>query len=183
LRSTQSDDRHPESEEARTADSNEGVHGRACRRWSRSERNGSAEVGVSGTGKLPTGRWLNLVTTIDGSSITYYIDGARVGGQRAVIDIATTMYSATNTTSGFLGKPFWSGHPFLAGALDDARVYDSALSASDVAALAGSSLATLTGASRTRFDATASSTCGRGSDSSRGGRSPGGPGAVPACWT
>ncbi|MEV0819906.1 LamG-like jellyroll fold domain-containing protein [Nonomuraea rubra] len=38
--------------------------------------NGNAEVGVPGTQKLPTGRWVNLVTTIDGKTLTYYVNGA-----------------------------------------------------------------------------------------------------------
>lgn len=114
--------------------------------------NGSAEVGVPGTGKLRTNQWVNLVTTIDGSSITYYLNGVTLGTRAATIDLAKVMYSASNTTSGFLGKPFWSGHPFLAGALDDFRVYDSAMTPAQVAALAGSHLATPTGTAPTTFD-------------------------------
>jgi hypothetical protein len=114
--------------------------------------NGSAEVGVPGLGKLPTNQWVNLVTTIDGSSISYYLNGVTIGSRAASIDLAKVMYSASNSTSGFLGKPFWSGHPFLAGALDDFRVYDQALTSAEVAALAGSHLATQTGTVATSFD-------------------------------
>jgi hypothetical protein len=114
--------------------------------------NGNHEVRVSGTGTLPTDRWFNLVTTIDGSTITYYINGAKVGSQPASLDLAATMYSASNTTSGFLGKAFWSGHPFLAGALDEVRVYDTAFSPADVAALAGTHRTTPTALTQTSFD-------------------------------
>jgi hypothetical protein len=114
--------------------------------------NGSAEVGVPGTAKLPANQWVNLVTTIDGSSITYYVNGASLGSRTASIDLAKVMYSASNPTSGFLGKPFWGGHPFLAGAIDDFRVYDSALSPAEVAELAGSHLATPTGAVPTTIE-------------------------------
>ncbi|GLH96820.1 LamG-like jellyroll fold domain-containing protein [Phytohabitans aurantiacus] len=114
--------------------------------------NGSSEVGVTATQKLPTDRWVNLVTTIDGRTITYYINGAKVGATAASLDLAATMHSASNTTSGYLGKPFWNGHPFLAGALDDFRVYDTAFSAAQVAGLAGDHLATLTSVKQTTVD-------------------------------
>ncbi|MEJ3750807.1 LamG-like jellyroll fold domain-containing protein [Actinomycetes bacterium KLBMP 9797] len=114
--------------------------------------NGGSEVGVTATQKLPTDRWVNLTTTIDGRTISYYINGAKVGSTAASLDLAATMHAAGNTTSGYLGKPFWAGHPFLAGTLDDFRVYDTAFTAEQVAALAGDHLATLTGVPSTAFD-------------------------------
>ncbi|TDB73021.1 LamG-like jellyroll fold domain-containing protein [Micromonospora sp. KC721] len=128
--------------------------GEATTRSSIKPVNGSAEVGVPGTQKLPTGQWVNLTTTINGQTITYYINGAKVGSRTATINLATVMHSDTNTTSGFLGKAFWNGHPFLAGALDDFRVYDAALTPAEVADLAGNRLATLTGLAQTSFTIT-----------------------------
>jgi hypothetical protein len=116
--------------------------------------NGNAEVGVPGAQKLPTGQWVNLVTTIDGRTITYYVNGAPIGSAAAQIDLAAVMHADGNTTSGFLGKPFWNGHPFLAGALDDFRVYDAAMTPEQVAALAGDHLATLTKVEQTSFEVT-----------------------------
>jgi hypothetical protein len=74
-------------------------------------RKALAEVGVTATQKLPADQWVNLVTTIDGKTISYYLNGAKIGTSAATLDLAATMYSAANTTSGFLGKPFWGGHP------------------------------------------------------------------------
>jgi hypothetical protein len=116
--------------------------------------NGNTEVGVPGLQKLPTGQWVNLVTTIDGKKITYYVNGVEIGSTTAQIDLAAVMYAAGNTTSGFLGKPFWGGHPFLAGALDDFRVYDAAMSDEQVAALAGDHLAKLTRIESSAIDVT-----------------------------
>ncbi len=113
---------------------------------------GGAEVGVDATAKLPAGHWVNLVTTIDGTSLTYYLNGVRIGSTPARLDLAATMDSAANTTSGYLGKPFWGGHPFLSGAIDDFRVYDAALSDTQVAALAGDHRARLVAVPATRFD-------------------------------
>ncbi|MFG1702683.1 LamG-like jellyroll fold domain-containing protein [Nonomuraea sp. M3C6] len=116
--------------------------------------NGNAEVGVPGAQKLPTGKWVNLVTTIDGKTITYYVNGVAIGSAAAQIDLAAVMHADGNSTSGFLGKPFWSGHPFLAGALDDFRVYDAAMDAEQVADLAGDHLATITRVEQASFEVT-----------------------------
>ena len=116
--------------------------------------NGGSETGVTATQKLPTGQWVNLVTTIDGQSISYYVNGAKIGTTPAALELAATMYSPANTTSGYLGKPFWAGHPFLAGALDDFRVYDTAFTGAEVAALAGDHLATLTAVQQGTIDLT-----------------------------
>ncbi|MBP2706079.1 Ig-like domain-containing protein [Microbispora sp. RL4-1S] len=116
--------------------------------------NGNAEVGVPGAQKLPTGQWVNLVTTIDGKTLTYYVDGVPIGSVAASIDLAAVMHSDTNRTSGYLGKPFWGGHPFLAGDLDDFRVYDGAMDAAAVAGLAGDHLAAITTVDQTSLQIT-----------------------------
>ncbi|HMR48222.1 MAG TPA: Ig-like domain-containing protein [Arachnia sp.] len=105
--------------------------------------NGSAEVGVSGTDKLPAGSWQNVTTTIDQSTITYYLNGVKVGSQPAVLDLDAVMHSPSNTVSGYLGKAFWTGHPFFDGAIDDFRVYDVALDGAQIAALASNQEATV----------------------------------------
>ncbi|WP_265521705.1 LamG-like jellyroll fold domain-containing protein [Oerskovia flava] len=113
--------------------------------------NNGAEVGVSSVGKLPVGSWVNAVTVIDQSTITYYLNGRKIGSTHAALDLDAVMHSPTNTTSGFLGKPFWSGHPFFDGALDDFRVYGAALGADGVAELYGQDLPTLESVSPTSF--------------------------------
>ncbi|MBB5138335.1 hypothetical protein HNP84_008089 [Thermocatellispora tengchongensis] len=116
--------------------------------------NGGSEVGVPGLQKLPAGKWANLVTTIDGRTLTFYVNGAPIGSTTAAVDLAAVMHADGNTTSGFLGKPFWNGHPFLAGELDEFRVYDAAMSAEQVAELAGDHKATLSKVEQTSFDVT-----------------------------
>ncbi|MFB4270010.1 LamG-like jellyroll fold domain-containing protein [Nonomuraea sp. GTA35] len=128
--------------------------GEATTRSSIKPVNGNSEVGVPGAQKLPTGRWVNLVTTIDGKTITYYANGAAIGSTTAQLDLAAVMHADGNTTSGFLGKPFWGGHPFLAGDLDDFRVYDAAMTTEQVAGLAGEHLATITAVEQTTFEVT-----------------------------
>jgi hypothetical protein len=113
--------------------------------------NNDAEVGVSSVGKLPVGSWVNAVTVIDQSTITYYLNGLEVGKTNAAIDLDSVMHAPTNTTSGFIGKPFWTGHPFFDGAIDDFRVYGAALSAGDVADLYGEPVPSIQSLERTTF--------------------------------
>ncbi|MFI7469706.1 LamG-like jellyroll fold domain-containing protein [Nonomuraea sp. NPDC049646] len=126
--------------------------GEATTRSSIKPVNGTAEVGVPALQKLPAGQWLSLVTTIDGRTLTYYVNGVPIGSTGAQLDLATVMNGATG--SGFLGKAFWGGHPLLAGELDDFRVYDAAMTAGQVAELAGAHLATLSRVEQTTFEAT-----------------------------
>jgi hypothetical protein len=114
--------------------------------------NGSSEVGVSGSAKLPAGTWVQAVTTIDGAQLTYYLNGVEVGREAARLDLASVMHADSGTTSGFLGKAFWTGHPFFDGALDDFRVYDVALSAGQVAGIYDGALPTMESVTRTQFD-------------------------------
>jgi len=114
--------------------------------------NGNAEVGVSGAGKLPTDQWVNVVTVADGSTISYYLNGVKLGSVAASLNLATAMYSASNTTSGYIGKPFWNGHPFFSGDIDDFRVYSIALTDAQVEELAGSAVPQFVGLEQTDFD-------------------------------
>ncbi len=99
--------------------------------------NGTQETGVSGLGKLAVGEWVNVTTTVDGQTISYYVDGVKVGSAAAVVDLDAAMYDPAGVLSGFIGKPFWGGHPFYAGDVDDFRVYDRALSEAEVIELVG----------------------------------------------
>jgi hypothetical protein len=113
---------------------------------------GGAEVGVSGTGKLPTGEWVQAVTAIDGDQIVYYLNGVEVGRTAAAIDLASVMHDPNGATSGFIGKAFWPGHPFYDGAVDEFQVYDTAFDADQVAELYGAALPTLESVSQTEFE-------------------------------
>jgi hypothetical protein len=118
--------------------------------------NGSTEVGVPGTGKLPTDTWVQAVTTIDGADIVYYLNGVEVGRRAAAVDLAATMDAGGATTSGRIGRALWDGHPYFDGAIDDFRVYDIALDATQVAGLYGEPLPTVEAVGRTQFDVTTS---------------------------
>lgn len=113
---------------------------------------GGTEVEVDGTGKLPVGEWVQAVTVIDGQELVYYLNGVKIGRTPAQIDLAAVMHDPNGTTSGFLGKPFWSGHPFFDGAIDDFQVFDVALDGSQVAALYGDELPVIEGLQEDAFE-------------------------------
>jgi len=96
------------------------------------------EVGASGSAALPANEWHLVTTTIDADALVYYLDGLEVERTSVGIDVASILSDASAPNSGFIGQPFWTGvHPFFAGAIADFRVYDGALSAAQVRALAG----------------------------------------------
>ncbi len=114
--------------------------------------NGGTEVGVDGTGKLPAGQWVQAVTAIDGEEIVYYLNGVEVGRTQAQLDLDAVMHDPNGTTSGFLGKAFWSGHPFFDGAIDEFQVYDLALDGAQVAELYGGELPVIEGLQQDSFE-------------------------------
>ncbi|WP_026925210.1 LamG-like jellyroll fold domain-containing protein [Glycomyces arizonensis] len=125
--------------------------GPATNRSSIKPVDGGAEVGVDGTGKLPTGEWVQVVTTIDGDRLVYYLNGLEVGRTEARLDLAATMHDPNGSTSGFIGKAFWDGHPFFDGAVDEFQVYDTALDAAQIAELYGGELPVLESLDQSEF--------------------------------
>lgn len=82
---------------------------------------------------FPLNQWSNVVVTVSGTQGTMYLNGTVV----ATNPNMTVKPSALgNTNRNYLGKSQY-GDPAYDGAIDDFAVYDRALSAADVAALAG----------------------------------------------
>ncbi len=79
-----------------------------------------------------TGSFHNVVVVINGNTATMYLDGTAVG-----TDTATTL-SKVNWSQAFIGRPGAAGARFFNGKIDDVRIYNSALSASQVSSLYGS---------------------------------------------
>jgi hypothetical protein len=93
----------------------------------------AAESGANGK-EYDDGQPHLMVSTINATTITLYIDGAW---------IASTPLSATNTISGispnlaYLAKGGYTGDPEWIGAIQEFRIYDKALSDGEVMYLAG----------------------------------------------
>ncbi|MES2923293.1 MAG: LamG-like jellyroll fold domain-containing protein [Verrucomicrobiota bacterium] len=91
-----------------------------------------AEQIINGTAPLPTGEWTHVAVTRSGTLGTLYVNGAAVGSST----INLTPADLGRTTLNYLGRSQWAGDSYLDGQLDDFRIYASALSATDLAALA-----------------------------------------------
>ena len=86
---------------------------------------------IASTGTLPLNTWYHAAATYDGSTMRLYLNGTEVGsvaksgalsrGQNASFDIGRSPDDSN----------------YLSGVIDDVRVYSSALTASEIAALAG----------------------------------------------
>jgi fibronectin type 3 domain-containing protein len=97
----------------------------------------SAEQLIDGTDALATGVWTHIAVTLSGTTGTLYVNGVAVGTNNAMTFKPSGMDS---TTQNYLGKSQYSD-PYLNGALDDFRIYRSALSASEIGILAAGQLA------------------------------------------
>ncbi len=68
----------------------------------------------------------HMAAVIDGTTLSYYLNGAFVG---SVAAFAPTVLSNTDA---FLGKSVYDGDPAFAGSITEFRIYNSALSASEI---------------------------------------------------
>ncbi|WP_437605067.1 LamG domain-containing protein [Sorangium sp. So ce834] len=86
-------------------------------------------------GSLPLQEWTHLAVTLsyNPSRSSMYINGAEVASSDM---IATRPSDLGNTTQNFIGRSQFAVDPYLVGIVDDFRIYDRALSAAEVAALA-----------------------------------------------
>ena len=84
----------------------------------------------SGGRILPTGVWTHIAATFDGTTARFYIDGEETGNGSFSfgLDEEATLHFGSGDPNG--------GNAFN-GALDDVRIYDIALSPSEISALAG----------------------------------------------
>lgn len=93
---------------------------------------GNNEQVIDVPGILSTGVWHHLAVTLSGSTGVLYIDGVARGTNN---DMTLRPSDLGATTQNYLGKSQYSD-PNLNGSIDDFRIYDRALSASQIQALA-----------------------------------------------
>jgi hypothetical protein len=85
------------------------------------------------SGQLPLNTWTHLAVTLSGTTGTLYINGNPVATNT---NMTLNPSSLGNTTNNWIGKSQF-GDPNLNAAVDDFNIYSRALSASEVATLAG----------------------------------------------
>jgi uncharacterized protein YjdB len=106
--------------------------------------NGERRVGDGGAA-LPVGHWANVTLVFQpGQKVSYYVNGQLDGGNAEATGIGHTIDAALGQdgVGGYLGRSFWDD-PFYAGALDDVRIWTSALSSDEIRAVGADQYAAL----------------------------------------
>lgn len=98
--------------------------------------NWSTEQTANSGQNLTRDRWATLTYTLDGASdiARVYLDGKQVG-ERTGTTISPKDIGGGSTTSNWIGKSVYNADPNLAGSVRDFRIWKTALSAAEVAAL------------------------------------------------
>ncbi|GIE85252.1 family 43 glycosylhydrolase [Actinoplanes regularis] len=100
-----------------------------------------AESKLASSGQLPGGSWQHIAVTVDGTAGTaaMYLNGRRVASATGVTVKPGDLYDASKSYSGYVGKSLYSADPYFAGAIDDFRIYNTALTGPEILNLAGKS--------------------------------------------
>ncbi len=91
------------------------------------------EQAIQVTSLLPTNTWSHVAVTLSGTVGIFYINGVPVGTNNSM---TLNPASLGVTTSNYLGKSQFPWDPYLSAAVDDFRIYNTTLAASDIALLA-----------------------------------------------
>jgi len=86
------------------------------------------EVGVNGP-ELNDGQEHFYAMTIDGSTLAYYIDGVLQG----TASLDSTTLSRLRNTYAYLARSLYEGDPLLQCSINEFRIYDTALTAEEIA--------------------------------------------------
>ena len=113
---------------------------------------GGAEAQVDGSAALPAQAWKTITVTLDTSAdrITSYLDGVSFASATSTVGGSDLIDDAT-TFAGYIGKSFYAD-PLFDGAIDDFRIYGSALSAAQVAEIYGDELPVPVQLAQSSFD-------------------------------
>ncbi len=89
------------------------------------------EVRAAGTAPVASSRWVHMAVVVTGGkTVQTFLDGALVGQAATTFTASAAMGSST--FSGYLGKSFYGPDAYWAGAIDDVKVWTSALSAAQL---------------------------------------------------
>ena len=88
---------------------------------------------IEGPAELPTGEWVHVAVTLRGREGKLYVNGHEAG-RNPGIDFPP--FRLGETPRNWIGRSQYESDPYLNGAVDELRIYDGALTPSEVAALA-----------------------------------------------
>jgi fibronectin type 3 domain-containing protein len=109
-----------------------------------------AEQTVEAPSALPVGVWTHVAVTLGGDTATIYVNGSPVASNSSITINPSDFRPGLN----YIGKSQWAGDALFKGLIDDFRVYNHALSAGNVAALAAQTPETAPPAAPTGLGAT-----------------------------
>ncbi len=93
---------------------------------------GGSEQQINCTSTMSTGAWYQVAVTLNGNTGILYLNGLPVGTNNAM---TLRPSSLGGTANNFLGRSQYPD-PYLDGAIDEFRIYDTALSSTEMAATA-----------------------------------------------
>lgn len=95
--------------------------------------NGSyGERRLDGTAALPTNQWTHVAVTLSGTTATLYVNGVAVNSSSNFI---FTPWRIGETAQNWIGRSQFPADPYFSGSVDEFRIYRSAMTAAQVAAL------------------------------------------------
>jgi alpha-L-arabinofuranosidase B-like protein/concanavalin A-like lectin/glucanase superfamily protein/lamin tail-like protein len=102
-------------------------------RYAISTAGNGVEQQINAPGTLPLNTWSHVAVTLSGNTGTLYVNGQPVGTNTSM---TLTPAALGATTQNWIGRSQFAADPFLGATVDDFQIYDRALSAAEVAALA-----------------------------------------------
>lgn len=91
------------------------------------------EQNISAPSTFPINTWIHVALTLSGTTGTLYINGTPVASNNA---ITFAPFQMGNTTQNYLGRAQYSNDPYFKGRMEDFRLYNGALSTSEITLLA-----------------------------------------------
>lgn len=96
-------------------------------------KNGGEEQIVETSAKFPANSWHHLAVTIGSGTVTIWLDGKAVGTSTGI----TIKPSDISPVLNYIGRSQFDADPLFAGAIDDMRVYNYALSQEEIENIIG----------------------------------------------
>lgn len=87
------------------------------------------EQRINGTSSPSLGVWHHIAVTLSGTTGTLYVDGVQVGQNN---NMTLNPSSLGNLSQNYIGKSQYTEDPYLNGMVDDFKIYDRALSSSEI---------------------------------------------------
>ncbi|WP_419668060.1 family 43 glycosylhydrolase [Streptomyces sp. 2-1] len=99
----------------------------------------SGEKQMTGGSQLTPGKWQHVTVTVNSATETaiLYVDGVEAARATGVIIKPSELYDASKGYSGYIGRSMYSPDPYFGGEVDDFRIYNRALSPTEVLELSG----------------------------------------------